>query len=232
MHGKQWYFDILNWWTRVSEQIVCSVIMLNVVWCTLVVTEYWNESISSPRASLLLKHCLATDSILVPSVLLFSYFQLELCHLFLFYQCHNLTSSIPPPQPFYAPFSGTPPGWSGARRELLDFMVQGKINRGRHWPHPTGRHSIRTNQCPPPPSPIKYNVVQKYLINKIINNSFKIISSCSTSCKRICYIFVILYASETWSMTHADTKSLEVMEMWINGFGEGRRKLVSVDKNK
>jgi len=31
-------------------------------------------------------------------------------------------------------------------------MVQGKINRGRHTDHPTGRHSIRTNQCPPPPS--------------------------------------------------------------------------------
>jgi len=33
-----------------------------------------------------------------------------------------------PPQPFYDPFSGTP-GWAGARRELLDFMVQRKINR-------------------------------------------------------------------------------------------------------
>jgi len=46
-----------------------------------------------------------------------------------------------------------PPGWAGAGRELLDFMVQGKINRGRHTVHPAGRHSIRTNQCPPPPSP-------------------------------------------------------------------------------
>ena len=31
-------------------------------------------------------------------------------------------------QPFYGPFPG-PPGWAGTRRELLDFMVQGKINR-------------------------------------------------------------------------------------------------------
>ena len=31
-------------------------------------------------------------------------------------------------QLFYGPFSGTP-GWAGARRELLDFMVQRKINR-------------------------------------------------------------------------------------------------------
>ena len=28
-------------------------------------------------------------------------------------------------------FTG-PPRWASARRELLDFMVQGKINRGRH----------------------------------------------------------------------------------------------------
>jgi len=54
---------------------------------------------------------------------------------------------------FTALFPG-PPGWAGARRELLDFVVQGKINRGRHTDHPAGRHSIRTNQCPPPPSPI------------------------------------------------------------------------------
>jgi len=42
-----------------------------------------------------------------------------------------------------------PPGWAGARRELLDFMVQGRINRGRHTDHSAGRHSIWTNQCPP-----------------------------------------------------------------------------------
>jgi len=59
-------------------------------------------------------------------------------------------------QPFYGPFPGLP-GWAGARRELLDFMVQGKINRGRHTEHPAGRHSIRTNQCPPPPSSIFYS---------------------------------------------------------------------------
>ena len=46
-----------------------------------------------------------------------------------------------------------PSGLAGARRELLDFMVQGKINRGRHTDHLAGHHSIRTNQCPPPPYP-------------------------------------------------------------------------------
>jgi len=39
---------------------------------------------------------------------------------------------LPPPHHnhFTALFPG-PPGWAGARRELLDFMVQGKVNRGR-----------------------------------------------------------------------------------------------------
>ena len=56
---------------------------------------------------------------------------------------------------FTALFPG-PPRWAGARRELLDFMVQRKINRnrGRHTDHPAGYHYIQTNQCPPPPSPI------------------------------------------------------------------------------
>jgi len=53
---------------------------------------------------------------------------------------------------FMALFPG-PPGWAGARRELLDFMVQGENNRARHTDHPAGRHYSQTNQCPPPPSP-------------------------------------------------------------------------------
>jgi len=52
---------------------------------------------------------------------------------------------------FTAHFPG-PHGWNGARRELMDFMVQGKINRGRHTDHPAGRHSIRTNQSTSPPN--------------------------------------------------------------------------------
>ena len=62
----------------------------------------------------------------------------------------------PPHHNRFAAFCPGPPGWAGARRELLDFMVQGEINRGRHRDHPDGRHSIRTNQCPPPPSPFFY----------------------------------------------------------------------------
>jgi len=62
---------------------------------------------------------------------------------------------VAPPPPhhnrFTALFPG-PPGWAGARSELLDFIVQEKINRGRHTDHPAGRHSIQTNQRPPPPS--------------------------------------------------------------------------------
>jgi len=47
---------------------------------------------------------------------------------------------------FTARFPG-PPGWAGARRKLLlDFIVLGRITRGRHTDNPGGRHSIRTNQ--------------------------------------------------------------------------------------
>jgi len=63
-----------------------------------------------------------------------------------------LSTTPPHHNRFTILFPGAP-GWAGARRELLDFMVQGKINRGRHTDHPAGCHSIRTNQCPPPPSP-------------------------------------------------------------------------------
>jgi len=50
-------------------------------------------------------------------------------------QIYCWLSPPPPPQPFYGPFLG-PPGWTGARRELLDFIVRGKINRDRHTDHP------------------------------------------------------------------------------------------------
>jgi len=49
------------------------------------------------------------------------------------------------------PFFPGPPGWAGASRELLDFMVLGETNRSRHTDHLAGSHSIQTNQCPPPP---------------------------------------------------------------------------------
>jgi len=65
---------------------------------------------------------------------------------------HNITPPPPHHNHFTALFPG-PPRSAGATRQLLDFTVQGKINRGRHSDHPTGRHSIRTNQSPPPPSP-------------------------------------------------------------------------------
>jgi len=61
--------------------------------------------------------------------------------------------TTPLPQPFYGPFSGTIQ-MSWCQKRTSDFMVQGKINRGRHIDHPAKRHSIRTNQCPPSQSPI------------------------------------------------------------------------------
>ena len=54
----------------------------------------------------------------------------------------------------FTSLSPGPPGWAGAKREPVDFIVQGKINRGRNTDHPAGRHSIWTKQCPPPPSPM------------------------------------------------------------------------------
>ena len=71
------------------------------------------------------------------------YWDSSILSIMIYYNHHNR---------FTALFPG-PRGSAGARRELLDFMVQGKINRGRHTDHPAGRHSIRTNQCPRPPSP-------------------------------------------------------------------------------
>jgi len=56
-------------------------------------------------------------------------------------------------QPFLRPFSRDHPGEPVPEEKLLDFMVQGKINRGKHTDHLAGCHSIQTNQCPPPPSP-------------------------------------------------------------------------------
>jgi len=56
------------------------------------------------------------------------------------------------PQPFYGPFSGTT--WvSWCRKRTSGFYGAREIKRGRHTDHPAGRHSVRTNQCPPPPSP-------------------------------------------------------------------------------
>jgi len=71
----------------------------------------------------------------------------------------NLYHRLPPHHNRFTALFPGPPRWADARRELLDFMVQGKINRGRHSDHPAGRHSIRSNQCPPPPSQLNHRLV-------------------------------------------------------------------------
>jgi len=82
---------------------------------------------------------------------------------------------------FTALFPG-PPGWADARRELLDFVVQGKINRGRHTDHLAGCHSIQTNQCPPPPSPILFvSVTKSTKICRVIVNSISKTTRTSTT---------------------------------------------------
>jgi len=56
------------------------------------------------------------------------------------------------PQPFYGPFSGTT-RVSRCQKRTSGLYGAREINRGRHTDHPAGRHSILTNQCPPPLSP-------------------------------------------------------------------------------
>jgi len=50
------------------------------------------------------------------------------------------------------PFFRDHPGEPVPEENLWTYMVQGKINGGRHTDHPAGRHSIQSNQCLPPPS--------------------------------------------------------------------------------
>jgi len=84
------------------------------------------------------------------------YFTILLYTLSLAHHTHTHNS-------FTALFPG-PLRWAGARKELLYFMVQGKINRVRHTDHPDGRHSIRTsNQCPRPPFPIFFTGQMPFL---------------------------------------------------------------------
>jgi len=81
----------------------------------------------------------------------------QFCSCFFLWQLPHHTTTV-----FTALFP-VPSGLAGARRELLDFMVQGVINRGRHTDHLAGRHSIQTNQCPPPPSPIFFTGRMSFL---------------------------------------------------------------------
>ena len=51
---------------------------------------------------------------------------------------HTITTVL---RPFFREYRGEPV----PEEKLLDFMVEGKINRGRHTDHPAGCHSIRIN---------------------------------------------------------------------------------------
>jgi len=53
------------------------------------------------------------------------------------------------------PFFPDHPGELVPEENFRTLWCKGRLTeaRGRHTDHPAGRHSIRTNQCPPPPSP-------------------------------------------------------------------------------
>jgi len=98
---------------------------------------------------------------------------------------------------FTALFLG-PPGWAGARRELLDFMVHGEIYRGRHNDHLAGRHSIRTNQCPPPPSPHMCTIFYLYFISIVFCTCMYLVTVCAYHTEMKGYLLTYLI---TWCNT-------------------------------
>jgi len=63
---------------------------------------------------------------------------------------HTITTTAP--QPFYGPFSGTTRGEPVPEENFWILWCKGRLTEADK-DHPAGHHSIRTNQCPPPPSP-------------------------------------------------------------------------------
>jgi len=117
---------------------------------------------------------------------------------------------------FTAHFPG-PPGWAGARRELLDFMVQRKINRGRHTDHPAGRHSIRTDQCPPPPSPLSnWPVTRKICLGDHLATAHAAESRFPQHCVH-CKLIVLLLLLLLWHRSASGSQS----SLWSSIFGLG-----------
>jgi len=122
------------------------------------------------------------------------------------HNCHNR---------FTALFLGSP-GWASARRKLLDFMVQGKINRGRHTDHLAGRHSIRTNQCPPPSSPHFFTGRMPFLPPD---------QQCQSTEGNISYIYFIccfIYfelPSVLWCCWLGGRKGIRPVKVWGDGGG-------------
>ena len=56
----------------------------------------------------------------------------------------------PPPQPFYGPFFRDHPGEPVTEENFWTYGAREDLQRQTHRPS-AGSHSIRTNQCPPPP---------------------------------------------------------------------------------
>ena len=83
------------------------------LWCSWILTDWYDKAVWNASTDCLIRW-------------LSGAVRWTLCttHLHTFCRQTSKPLQTPPPQPFYDRFSG-PPGWAGARRELLDFMVQG-----------------------------------------------------------------------------------------------------------
>ena len=120
-------------------------------------TGWWWSTSHYPHSICVVKFFWSALSVHQAPVFVRKHFKQLLCSVFLIFlqRFYQLGLLIHHHNRFTALFPG-PSGWAGARRELLDFVVQGKINRGRYTNNPARHHSIRTNHCQPPPSPIFY----------------------------------------------------------------------------
>jgi len=131
----------------------------------------------------------------------------------------NMTTTTQ--QPFTALFLGSP-GWASARREPLDFTVQGRINRGRHTPtdRPAGRHSIRTKQCPPPSFPHFFTGRMPFLLP---NQQCQSTEGNVASCENAALILTDNNRNDKWNwlLFHLNRTLpwvLAVLELWRTAF--------------
>jgi len=122
--GGHWRLFVLGKWLSISWEVIC---YRNLLWVTVFLARH-NIELLAPLTAY--KTC-SWNNNSKQSIDNFSH---------------------PPPQLFYALF-GDHPGEPVPEENFWTLWCKGRFTEADTLTIPAGRHSIRTNQCPPPPSP-------------------------------------------------------------------------------
>jgi len=130
---------------------------------------------------------------------------------------YSIPATITTPHNRFTALLTGPPGWAAARRELLDFMVQGQINRGRHAIKVRIIYKllIGTRNSTTPFATICCEIMKEILTYRSTMTRQKSLNFCHNAIpKHEVHIWTDQMQTYTTTIVHVNKQPLKILHAW------------------